>query len=324
MIPKAALALAITTTTIFFCACSAPNDEIENGSGAASAPATVDDCSPVTVPRGDDRKAIMQAIHGVLDKTLSPDGKGPGQPNEYLVTHARSDGTHAFIMGSVRGKNGAKIDFTKTTFATDIKEGVFDGPHFEALVEKTDAGWRVDQIEGDRANLAAGIGSTDVWWDGLWESQRVPKSLFPVELACRDARPDDRSASGPVQNPTFGTPERAAIMSAIHAVRDPDMKGQANKYVASWLQTDGTFAFMMGQVVTPEGKQPNWKATVYAKDIEEGIFDGGHIEALVKKEGGQWRVVENGSAIGSTDVWWFGIWDTTGAPKSLFPFVGEE
>jgi hypothetical protein len=41
-----------------------------------------------------------------------------------------------------------------------------------------------------------------------------------------------------------------------------------------------------------------------------------HVEALMKISKGKWYIVE--MAAFSTDVWWEGLWERTGAPKKIF------
>lgn len=109
-----------------------------------------------------------------------------GQPNQYVVSSLRvattdKGVTYAFMTGTVQGK-GKKIDWKATTYDQAIREDIFDGSHTEALVVKEDTGWRVAHYNLDGTTetaVAASIGSTDVWWDGLWDRVGAPRVIFP-------------------------------------------------------------------------------------------------------------------------------------------------
>lgn len=153
-----------------------------------------------------------------------------------------------------------------------------------------------------------------------------------TDQAATSERTSDRSAATAPQNPAPGTAERKAIMAAVHAATDPALHGQPNEIVVSWLQTEGNYAFMMGVVQGKGGKRIDWKKTDYKADVDDGIFDGGHIEALLQKVDGTWRVYEGtdpadkltGTTIGSTDVWWIGLTHEPGVPAAIFPFSEPE
>lgn len=114
-------------------------------------------------------------------------------------------------------------------------------------------------------------------------------------------------------------------MAALHAKVDPTLQGQRCEFVVSWLRSevasDGAYTFMMGTVQGPAGRPLDWTKSSYAERHASGILDGGHIEALARKDArGNWTILEY--AIGSTDVWWLGLpSDYPNAPRSLFPFV---
>ena len=133
---------------------------------------------------------------------------------------------------------------------------------------------------------------------------------------------EDTPAAGAEDN--FTASERSAVMDALRAKVRPELKNQDIVFDVSqghFAAKDG-YAFLTGQIkIKGTNKPVDYRGTEYQKDIDEGIFDD-HIDALLKKEGGRWVVKAH--AIGSTDVAWWGWWDTFGAPRNLFPGEQQE
>jgi hypothetical protein len=79
---------------------------------------------------------------------------------------------------------------------------------------------------------------------------------------------------------------------------------------------EGDFGWIVAQPWTPEGAQIDWSQTRYAERAAEGALDGGGTTyALLRRENGQWRVLE--VAVGPTDVAWADWPARHGAPASL-------
>jgi hypothetical protein len=80
---------------------------------------------------------------------------------------------------------------------------------------------------------------------------------------------------------------------------------------------EGDRGWIVAQPWTPEGAQIDWSQTNFAERAREGVLDGnGTTYALLRRENGQWRVVEH--AVGPTDVAWAEWGQRHGAPASLF------
>jgi hypothetical protein len=79
---------------------------------------------------------------------------------------------------------------------------------------------------------------------------------------------------------------------------------------------DGDWGWIVAQPWTADGTQIDWSQTPYAERAREGVLDGNGVTyALLKREDGQWRVVE--FAVGPTDVPWIEWAERHGAPASL-------
>lgn len=80
--------------------------------------------------------------------------------------------------------------------------------------------------------------------------------------------------------------------------------------------TQGDWGWLVAQPWTTDWTQIDWLETTYAERAREGVLDGNGVTyALLKREGGQWRVVE--FAVGPTDVAWADWAERHGAPASL-------
>ncbi len=227
------------------------------------------------------QKEIVAAIRaGYLDELVD------GQVPAIDMTSLRIAEDKAFLIGTVRAESGGEIDWEKSDAAMDVAEGLFDGPHLEALLKREDGMWRL---------ITASVGSTDVWWDGLWLSYPVSCDLFPG-MSCIS-----------VVEPAPGSPEREALTDAIHAGGlDASLRGQANELRVSWLRAGGDYAFAMAEVTGPGGAPIDWTRTDYADDVEAGLFDGPHLTATLHKDGGSYKVLQ--LSVGATDVPWHGAW----------------
>src|SRR5262249_10768196 len=140
--------------------------------------------------------------------------------------------------------------------------------------------------------------------------------------ACDDTA--ERAQTGQNQLSTVSVEERAAIMDTLRARVKPDLANQdvvfnVNVSHGSFRGAQN-FCWLMGRVELRAAGEPGLQGTIYEAPAKEGLFDGFRIEALLKKNGGAWEVVDH--AIGSTDVWYDGIEDRVpGVPRSIFPHL---
>jgi len=239
------------------------------------------------------RAAIIAAIHRDY-----LDGVVHGQAAEIVVSSLRVAGQYAWATGTVQAVGGGDIDWANSDFAQDIQEGLFDGPNLQSLL----------RYEGDQWNgVESAIGSTDVWWDGLWLRYPIPCELLPEFDSCLSVR-----------EPAAGTAERSDIMEAIHTdFLDAALHGQDNELVVRRIRVGGNYAFVDATVQAPGGGEIDWANSDFAQDVEDGLFDGPSVQAFLSE--GRMSYVVLASGVGSTDVWWDGIWNQYEAvPCALF------
>lgn len=86
-------------------------------------------------------------------------------------------------------------------------------------------------------------------------------------------------------------------------------------FVISVLKTDGTWAYLQGRPVQPNGKAINWAATPYADDIAKGVMSD-TVMGLMQNIDGEWVMMI--LAFGPTDVAWYDWLDIYGLPEDLF------
>lgn len=118
-----------------------------------------------------------------------------------------------------------------------------------------------------------------------------------------------------VSTPERGSAERTAILNALRIPVEKELK-QKISFSIQTIRAQGNWAFINGEPQSANGGEPDYSKTQYADAIEEGMFDN-NFQALLKKTGGKWKVVE--FAIGCTDVCWLPWIDDHKAPKAIFP-----
>lgn len=128
-----------------------------------SAPPSVTQAAVRNVPVGDSQRSVL------LD-TLRPAIQARvGQPVQFMVDTLRIQGDWAFYAGSIQQPNGRLIDFSRTSYAEQLSEGMFDGPGTYALLQRVGGRWRlVDFI----------VGPTDVYYLNWPDQFGVPMALF--------------------------------------------------------------------------------------------------------------------------------------------------
>lgn len=118
-----------------------------------------------------------------------------------------------------------------------------------------------------------------------------------------------------VYTPDKGSPERKAILDALRAPVERDLK-QGIVFVTDNFKIKGNWAFVSGRPTTPSGGRPNLKGTRF--DGNEDMFDDNFF-GLLKKSRGKWKVVTH--ALGCTDVCYADWWRRYKAPKAIFPYT---
>ncbi len=114
--------------------------------------------------------------------------------------------------------------------------------------------------------------------------------------------------------PAPGSAERKAIADALRAPVEKELR-QKVVFKIDHLKASGDWAFLRGVPQRPGGGQVDYSATPYRQRIEDGVFDD-WICALLRKQGGEWRVVTY--IIGATDVAFLDWAEKYKAPPALF------
>ena len=97
------------------------------------------------------------------------------QDVSFVVRSLQINNNYAFLKGNVRDAKGGKIDFSKTIFKNDEKEGMFDGDPVYALFKKVNGKWKY---------LVHAIGPTDVVYACWASTYKAPKQLFDHNDDC--------------------------------------------------------------------------------------------------------------------------------------------
>lgn len=109
-----------------------------------------------------ERTALMDSLR----KLVVPKVK---QTVVFKASWLRSNGSAAFLYGKPVRPDGGPVDYSKTIYAEAKKEGMFDD-NVSALWRKKKGKWVVEEWF---------LGSTDVPWDGMWKTKKLPRALFP-------------------------------------------------------------------------------------------------------------------------------------------------
>lgn len=112
-----------------------------------------------------------------------------------------------------------------------------------------------------------------------------------------------------------GDPLRSVLLDALRQSVEANL-GQKLIFVVDELRVEDAWAFATVAPRTPAGASVDFSRTPHAERQREGMLDGDTIYALLRREGGNWRVVT--WVIGPTDVTYAGWPEEFGAPWSLF------
>jgi hypothetical protein len=110
-------------------------------------------------------------------------------------------------------------------------------------------------------------------------------------------------------------PERDAMLTVLAPAVSAEI-GAPVTFTVETKRTQGDWGWIVAQPWTPDGAQIDWSNTAYAERAREGVLDGGGTTyALLRRENGQWRVVD--FAVGPTDVAYADWPQRYGAPAPL-------
>lgn len=108
-----------------------------------------------------ERKAITDALRVPVEKKLK-------QSVVFNIDHLKVQDDWAFLLGAPRRPNGAKPDYSKTSYAKAVSLGMFDDG-ISALLHKVKGRWRVVKYV---------IGATDVVYVEWDKQYRAPSGIF--------------------------------------------------------------------------------------------------------------------------------------------------
>lgn len=108
-----------------------------------------------------ERKAIMDALRAPVMQDL-------GQRVVFVVEDLKVKDGWAFLFGTPRQPNLKAVDYRKTRYAEDVKEGMFDD-NISALLHRESGAWKVKAFI---------IGATDVPWVPWPEEFGAPREIF--------------------------------------------------------------------------------------------------------------------------------------------------
>lgn len=112
-------------------------------------------------------------------------------------------------------------------------------------------------------------------------------------------------------------PLRKVLLDAVRPAVEDDV-GVPVQFVVDVLQVEGRWAYLAGTAQQKDGSPIDFDGTQFAEAIEEGMFDGPTVKALLQKSGKSWRVTAYN--IGATDVVEAGWPDEFGVPCSVVNF----
>ncbi len=123
------------------------------------------------------------------------------------------------------------------------------------------------------------------------------------------------SAQNRVYTPAAESAERRAIINALRAPVQRELR-QPVIFRVSQLKAQNDWAFLIGTPLQSSGTEINYRRTRYQRLIDEGMFDGSTIYALLRRRGSVWRVITY--VIGPTDVPYVTWSQDHGAPAAIF------
>ena len=128
----------------------------------------------------------------------------------------------------------------------------------------------------------------------------LAQTLTQTPAAARDVGPAD--------------PLRPVLLNALRPAIVADL-GQSVKFVVATLRTQGDWAFVVARPQRPDGREIDFRATRYREQIDQGVFDGPTLYALMQRREQRWTVVD--FVIGPTDVHHAGWPEEFGAPARM-------
>lgn len=115
--------------------------------------------------------------------------------------------------------------------------------------------------------------------------------------ACSPPAPSEPAAPPPAPAADAANAEMLAALTPVVSTAI----GQPVSFTIDTVRVDNDWAWLVVQPQAADGSPLDWSQTSFASAHENGVMDGnGTTYALLKREAGQWRVLEH--TIGPTDV----------------------
>lgn len=110
--------------------------------------------------------ALRKQLLDTIRPTFVRETRGPV---EFVVHRLAVSGRFAFGLVSAQRPGGGRINWSKTVYAKELKDGFFDPGESYFLLRRSGGGWEVaDYI----------VGPTDVPWEGWRQKFKLPTKLF--------------------------------------------------------------------------------------------------------------------------------------------------
>lgn len=136
-------------------------------------------------------------------------------------------------------------------------------------------------------------------------------AIFAAALALAACAPEAHNETPPTA--------ASAQTDALTEVLTPVVSAELGQPVALNVQTsriDGDWGWLIANPTMPDGAPIDWSQTNYASRYENGVMDeSGATYALLRRENGEWRVVE--FIVAPTDVAYLDWPARHGAPPAL-------
>lgn len=140
----------------------------------------------------------------------------------------------------------------------------------------------------------------------------VPSSVLSQTRAAPEAATSARDID-------VGDPLRPVILNALRPAIVADLS-QPVKFVVQTLRFQDGWAWVVVRPQRPDGREIDFRSTRYRERIENDVFGGPTIYALMQRRQQRWTVVD--FVVGPTDVAWAGWPEEYGAPAAMLGLEG--
>lgn len=141
-------------------------------------------------------------------------------------------------------------------------------------------------------------------------------ALAPSHAATMTVEPTPILAAMQERDVTVGDPLRRRLLNSLRPAIQSDLGVGPVEFVVDRLRVEGDWAFFRGSVQHTGGAPIDFSRTRYASALENGVFDGPGMFALLRRSGSTWRVVT--FVVGPTDVAYVSWPEEYGVPSAVF------